>query len=181
MADDDKTKRRRLRRWFIPALPSIQTNQGLGVREQGRHFTEALQSQTRTCPFDGSELNLTTVFAQNRDGELIGNGERAFVCPQCEFTVPVTALIADIRQGLDMLKKAERDYFVFAIGMIVVFGVLSLTTGYLMTLIGGLIFALVLLVISMTYRYRHWQAVNMRLFEIRPPVMDWIKDDFMGR
>ena len=177
---DDKPKRSILRRLLVPSIPSIRPNEGLGVREQGRHFTEGLQATSRTCPNDGSVMTLTTLFQQDEDGTLT-NGERAFVCPTCEATIPVSLIVADIRQNLDLYQKAERDYFLFALAMIAVFGILWLTTGYLMTLIGGLLFAFLLLLIAMTYRYRYWQAVHNRMFEKTAPIRDWIKDDLLGR
>lgn len=173
----DRKSRSWLRRAFVPSLPRFRSSVGLSLPEAGRTLADSLSRGAQLCPYDGAEMTLADVFDQNSDGNIVGEAQRGFVCPDCGAVVPVQTLSADLKKDADAMRRSERDYFLSGVATVFVFGGLSLYTGYLATFIGGLVFSLLLLMMSLTYRYRAWQAETGNLFLHKAPIREWIRSE----
>lgn len=178
-APDPKKKRRGFVRSILtPRRPTLMTDTGLGMREEAALLARSLRETGRPCPNDGTPMVLENVFEQGPDGELLAEPTRSFICPTCEASIPIQDAIADISTQLGAIKRNEVSNQWGGIGIIIVFGILAYLTGNVITLVGGLLFGLTLIALSVFLRYRRWQIVNQRLFESTPPIRDFFADEF---
>ena len=104
--------------------------------------------------------------------------ERLLVCPKCGTEQVIDELIDAAAEKVDELRRGERQLFFLGISLFVATSLLALINGDPLTFFGGAVFALILIQRAMIFRYRAWQALNRKLFEDRPPVRQWIADEF---
>lgn len=178
--EQEPQQRRRFR--LRPRLPGIRRGD-LRAREEFRKLREGMQAIHHACPEDGTPMNLLDVYPTGSDGEVPKTSEpyRALVCPSCHYTVPVNTIAEQLREQAEPLKQAERQFLLFALGIIVLFGAITAMTGNLLTLLGALLFTLTLLLKALFYRYRHWQAVTGQVFLKEAPFFIWIRSELGAR
>ncbi|WP_299592504.1 hypothetical protein [uncultured Tateyamaria sp.] len=92
----------------------------------------------------------------------------------------VEMVLAAVTKTIDELRIGERRFLIASAGA-VGFGFLYyFVTGYLLTLIGAVLIATMLLFNALHLRYRVWQYVHKRLYENKAPVRDWLRHEFHG-
>lgn len=169
---------RKRRRRVFPRLPRVSRSE-LRAGEEFRKLRDGINSTRHACPNDGSAMNLLDVFPTGPDGEIPEGAKatRALVCPDCAFTVPVSAIQEQLSQEAEPLKRAERQFTLFGFGILVAFGLIALVNGNVLTMIGALLLSLTLFLKALFYRYRHWQAVTGQMFQDTPPVGLWLRSE----
>lgn len=184
MASDDtdrKTRRRPIRgafgRMFTVRRADVRVNEEFGKLRSG------LQQTKHLCPHDQTPMILDDVFPTDAQGQIPAGSEpeRVLVCPSCSFTVPVTALKERLKQEAAPFKRSERMFFLFGVVLFVLLGGISLLNQNIYTMLGGLLFTLMLFMNAGFYRYRYWQIQNLRLFEEKAPVGEFFREELFGR
>jgi len=177
MADNDqndepgrlKRTAKRARRIFMPGNPiALRPEVGTSTK----WVISAIKRGNKSCPACGEgKLQIETVI----EGP---ESERILVCDSCEASSPVDDQVQQVVGQINEIREAERKMMIFALIIIVGFGLLAYFNQNLSTFLVALFLGLALMIRSIGYRYRAWQIVNMRLFEERPPVMDWLRDEW---
>lgn len=184
MTEDEGLKEKPKRRRFLRIIPIPQRSRGLRVDEEFNHFQTALSRVRRTCPNDGSFLRIENVYdtdadyIQTRDGETLPahtHPDPSLVCPQCGFTVRIETLIEEAQADAAHIKRSENQLVTMAFALGAGCALIAYLTSNLFLLVGGALFALSLFIRALLLRYRYWQAVNARMFESRPPFMEWLR------
>lgn len=134
-------------------------------------------SARRTCPECNSHLAVGDVIEQDADGEPLDGSYRAFMCQSCGWHQSIDEALQEAKGSLNSFKSSEKQMLFSGLGIFLLFGLISLFNHSLFTVIGGSIIAICLLMFALFYRYRYWQVANERLFEIRPPIKDWLRDE----
>lgn len=167
-----------LRPWSNPTIVPRGAS-GMTLREEWRALRSNLTEAQLHCPNDGLALKLIDVFETDEHGEIAANAtaKRALGC-DCGYHLPIEPIIATARDELHAIRSAERQFIWFGFGLIAVFGGISYLNGSLVTLLGGLILGMALIIRSIFFRYRRWQIENNRLFESRPPIRDWLRSEW---
>lgn len=179
--DGDKKSRKRFLRFRMPRVQ----RSPLRVDEEFNRLRAAIEGARRTCPNDGSLLRIEDVYdtadyVQTEDGETLPvalHPQRSLVCPACAYTVSIDKIINEAQSDAAYLKRASDQLAMMAFAVCVGFGALGFLAGNMFTLIGGLLFGTTLFVRALSLRYRHWQAINRRMFETSPPISEWIRSE----
>ena len=175
---EGQTRKRRFR--LRPKMPRIHRGE-MRASEEFQKLRDGMASTRHACPDDGAGMELLDVYPTGPDGEVQAETKpfRALVCPECKYTVPVSVLREQLSKEAEPLKQAERQFVLFGMGILILFGAITVMTGNLLTLLGALLFSLTLFLKALFYRYRHWQALDgTRLFQERPMVSTWLRDEF---
>jgi hypothetical protein len=175
--DENNSKKSFARRWLRPRLPTVQRNT-LGVFDEMRALRENLDSNDLICPNDDLPLQLTTLI--DNDGADKGDDQltistRVLACNTCGYHKPVGPIIEAARSQLTIIKKAERQFMLYGLIVSVVFAVIAYLNGNAITFFGGLLFGLALIIRYFFLIYRHWQIDKGRMYEDRPPFVDWLR------
>lgn len=182
MAKAPKTERgfvgRILRPWSNSTIIPRGTS-GLSIREEWSALQQNLSDEQLHCPNDGQPLKLIDVFETDASGNIPANADthRALGC-DCGYHLPIEPIMAQARTELGNIKSAEKQFMLFGLALVVVFGVISYFNGSLVTLLGGLVLGLALIIRSMFFRYRRWQVEEGRMFESVPPIRDWLRHEW---
>lgn len=181
MADPKKentAKRFRLR----PRLPKIRSG-NLRTSDQFQKLREDISTPRHICPHDGTQMELLDVYPTDPSGEIPEGSvaERALVCPTCSFTVPAATVIEKLKADAAPIKKAEKQYTLFGFFILISFGLISLITGNVLTIIGALLMSLTLFIKALFFRYRHWQLTTGQMFMDHSPVKEWLKEEFSSK
>lgn len=176
--DEPKKKKGRFRR-ALPNMPRIRRGE-LRVTEEYKKLRQGMAETRHLCPHDGDAMDLVDVYQTDATGEIpIGSEQvRALVCPTCSYTVPAQELAELFRKDAAPLKRAEKQFMLFAFGILVLFGIITYLNQNILTLLGALVFSLTLLLNALFYRYRHWQAVEGKMFLAQSPVKEWIAHEW---
>jgi hypothetical protein len=180
--DGDKKSRKRFLRFRMPRV----RRSSLRATEELKNFRKAIESARRTCPNDGSLLRIEDVYdtadyVQTEDGRTVPSAlhpQRSLVCPSCGYTISIDKIIQDAQADAAHLKRASDQLTVMAFAICIGFGTLGFLTSNVFSIIGGLLFGTTLFVRALALRYRHWQAINRRVFEARAPIFEWIRSEF---
>lgn len=182
MAKKDRSERsfvgRILRPWsnttIIPRGAS-----GLSLKEEWSALRQNLTNDQLHCPQDGKPLKLIDVFDTNADGTIPPNAvaHRALGC-DCGYHLPIQPVIDQARSELNNIKSAEKQFMIFGILLVLVFGIIAYFNGSLVTLLGGLVLGLSLIIRSIFFRYRRWQIEHNRMFETVAPIRDWLRHEW---
>lgn len=171
------------RRFLIPRRPKIR-HRGMSVREELQALKKGLGDKSLICPNDGSKLKLIDVFdAESDQSRLLPVGAdtpvtRALGC-DCGYHLPVEPIIERARTHLAQIKSAERQFILVGAAVVVIFGVISYWNGTLVTLLGGLVFGLFLILRGVAFRYRYWLVSEGRLFETGiDPLREWLGQEW---
>lgn len=156
-----------------PKLPRISGVGSTTKTSVGWARSAFSRSGTR-CPIEGCGGTLEIRDIKHSEDQPI---ERFLVCPNCGTTEPIDTLLDQAASKIDHLRSGEKTFFLWGCLIFIVFGGISLLNRDIMTFLGGSVFALILIMRAFVFRYRAWQACNRRLFEDRPPIMDWISDE----
>lgn len=177
---DQSGPRRRFR--ALPRLPRIRRGE-LRAGEEFRKLREGMAATRHACPHDGQPMALLDVFPTGTDGQIPEGSEpmRALVCPECSFTVPISAMKEQLRQQAAPLKRAEHQFTFFGFGILALFGLVAALSGNVLTIVGALLLSLTLFLNALFYRYRHWQAVHGAMFSDEPAVGRWLRDEMSRR
>ena len=168
------------RRYLVPRRPKIRRH-GLTVHDELHALRNGLGDQGLICPNDGRKLKLIDVFEPDSDAVgatlPVSNTApvtRALGC-DCGFHLPVEPIIAQAREQLGQLKKAERNFVISGVGIVLLAGAITIWSGILRTLLVGMIFGLFLILRGLAFRYRYWLVSEGRLFETGSgPLGDWL-------
>lgn len=119
-----------------------------------------------------------------RAGELVASqiDTGARVCLTCGEVFPLEVLrrtiVVDEETATRLAASARREALIcFVTADLVAVGsaIWAVTVGGWPTLIGGTALCAGLLAFAASTRYRAWQVENRRLFESRPPFLDWLR------
>ncbi|MBE0599953.1 MAG: hypothetical protein IH568_01420 [Burkholderiaceae bacterium] len=176
----EEPRRRGSRIWAaLPRRPRFRRSQ-LRATDEFFKLRDGLRQTRHLCPQDGAPMDLTMVFPEEPDGSIAADAQpyRALVCPECAFTIPISALVEQFQKEAEPLKKAERMFTLFGFVILVVFAGITLLTGNIITILAALMMAMTLFIKALFYRYRHWQAVTGKLFLDAAPVGEWLRYEF---
>lgn len=176
MADQERKRRG----WLRPRLPRIRRSE-IRATEEFANLRSALRELRHACPHDGAQMGLVDVFPTDpATGDIQPGAEpvRSLVCPECNFSLPVTTIIEEQRVAAAPLKAAERQFTLYGVAILLLFGLIFLFNHNLLTIAGALVLSLTLFIKAMFYRYRHWQASTGEMFLDRPPVASWLRAEF---
>lgn len=182
MANKERPQRgfvgRILRPWSNPTIIP-RGSSGLSLKEEWSALRQNLSDDQLHCPNDGQPLKLIDVFDTDADGNVspTAKAHRALGC-DCGYHLPIEPIIAQARTEIGNIRSAEKQFMTFGILLVVVFGGISYLNGSLVTLLGGLVLGLALIVRSLFFRYRRWQVEHDRLFESTPPIFDWLRHEW---
>lgn len=151
----------------------------LGLKEEWSALRHNLTDDQLHCPHDGNALKLLDVFETDVEGNIPASAKahRALGC-DCGYHLPIEPIIAQARTEIGNIRSAENQFMAYGILLVVLFGAISYLNGSLVTLLGGLVIGLSLIVRSLFFRYRRWQVENDRLFENTPPIRDWLRHEW---
>ena len=177
----EKTRRRPIRGAF-GRMFSIKRST-VRADDEFQKLRTGLTETRHVCPHDGAPMELHDVFPVDEFSEVPTDAEpeKSLVCPDCAFTVPISVMKERLKEEAAPFKQSERMFTLFAFGLFVGLGGISLLNGNLYTLLGGLLFSLMLFMNAIFYRYRYWQCVTGRLFEDRAPFGAFLSEDLLGR
>ncbi|MBZ6078906.1 hypothetical protein [Microvirga puerhi] len=96
-------------------------------------------------------------------------------CSSCGFEVDVGPVIEAASRQVASLEKSARQLQVVAICLTALAVALAISLGNLLTLIGGGVLALMIMIQSLLYQYRAWQASHGRLFETQAPILEFLR------
>lgn len=165
-----------LRRIFRPRLPSFK-GVSMSTTRSSLGWTKAAFSRAgATCPVDGCDGILEIEDRSGDKGD--AEGARFLVCPKCGTEQAIDDLLDAAASKVDSLRKGERQLFLGGAALFVATTILAVVNGDPLTFFGGAVFALILIQRAMIFRYKAWQATNRRLFQDRPPVREWLADEF---
>lgn len=97
-------------------------------------------------------------------------------CENCGYSIDVTEDINQAQQYADLHASTETKYLYAALGMFAGTSLLAIFISNITTFLGGLMLSFILLMYSVQASYRHWQIINRRMYEEKPPVRDFFKD-----
>ena len=179
MSDDETPKKRSA---FRPKMPRFRRG-ALRLNDEYANLRQAISGVRHVCPRDHTPMDLLDVFPTDESGEVPAGAEpvRSLVCPECGYTIRISDMIDQLRVDAQPLKKAENTHLIFGIAIIVLFGIIFALNGSILTIIGALIFAVMLFLKALFYRYRHWQLSTGRLFEANAPVKAWLQEEWSSR
>jgi len=161
-----------------PWRSPMRTIEGSGVLfGKNGLLRSGIKQARRTCSQCSSPMRLETVIPTNDNGVVTGEPQRVLACTKCENVEDVTAIMDASIQSMPALKSAETQFYLFGAIIFAVFGVISFFNGSLFTFLGGAVVAFLLIATALFYRYRYWQAKNGRMFEDRPPIKDWLREE----
>lgn len=166
---------------FTPTAPwrsPIRTIEGSGVLfGKNGLLRSGIKQARRTCSRCSSRMQLETIIPTNDNGVVTGEPQRVLACTNCDNVEDVTEIMDASTKSMPTLKSAETQFYLFGALIFGVFGVISFFNGSLFTFLGGAVVAFLLIATALFYRYRYWQAKNGRMFEDRPPIKDWLRDE----
>jgi hypothetical protein len=166
---------------IFPVLPwrspvrSWQT--GMDLPGEAAMLKRGLKHHRRECPECGSRVTVGDIIPQDVNGNATGEPYRAFMCNACGHHESVAEAIAEAKESVDDLKSSENKLFIAGISVFAIFAAIALFGRSLGPLIGGSAFSFSLISAALLYRYRHWQVIQARLFEEKPAILDWLKDE----
>ncbi|KPN62912.1 hypothetical protein SAMN04488527_1647 [Aliiroseovarius crassostreae] len=161
---------------FKPRLPRVS---GLGdtTKSSATWAREAFSRSGSRCPIEGCGGTLTildVIDGEEGDAQAV----RSLVCQKCNTSQPIDHLIDRAAAQIDGLRSGERIFFISGMALFIVFTVMAFLNGSFLTLFGGAVFALLLIMRGFVFRYKAWQATNRKMFEDRPPVLEWLREEF---
>ncbi len=179
MSNDEAPKKRGS---FRPKMPQFRRG-ALRLNDEFANLRQAVSGIRHVCPRDGTPMELQDVFPTDESGEVPSGAEpvRSLVCPECGYTVRISDMIDQLRADAQPLKRAENTHLMFGLAIIVLFGLIFALNGSILTIIGALIFSVMLFLKALFYRYRHWQLSTGRLFEDNAPVRSWLREEWNSR
>lgn len=183
MSEEQQDKPKgRVRRLFRLRVPKVRRG-SIRINEEYAKLKRGIAETRHLCPHDGTPMRLEDVFETQEDGTIPEGAEpyRALVCPECGFTVPVSAVKDMLKEEAEPLLKTSNQFVLFAVVIFVLLSAISFMNGNILTFLGGAIMTLMLFISAMFYRYRHWQAVSGNLFLDSPPVSQWLREEILGR
>lgn len=144
------------------------------VRDSAGFFASlksSLDAQGHRCP----ECDSPMVFvARGTDGR----SDSALVCSSCDYS---EALVIEPQAALEKAERMSRQALQFLyIGMAiaVIASLIALFNRSSLTLLGGVLLGIILWLQAAGFRYRQWQYENMRLFEPKAPIKDWLTAEY---
>lgn len=161
---------------FKPRLPRVS---GLGdtTKSSATWAREAFSRSGSRCPIEGCGGSLTILDIIESD-DVDAQPVRSLVCQTCNTSQPIDQLIDRAAAQIDDIRSGERIFFISGMALFIVFTVMAFLNGSLLTLFGGAVFALLLIMRGFVFRYKAWQATNRKMFEDNPPIMEWLREEF---
>lgn len=104
-----------------------------------------------------------------------GDDSAALVCLSCGHTDILALDPATALANAHRLNDHSNHLFYIGLGLAVLASLLAVYNRSLFTFAGGIILGGFLWLQAAGFRYRAWQHENMRLYEKKPPIKDWIK------
>lgn len=166
---------------FRPRLPRV-SGVGDTTASSARWAKQAFGRSDTKCTTQGCEgrLEILDLVDDNQDAEE-AKIVKSLACQTCGNSQPVEDLINHAATQIDALRSGERTFFLSGIAMFCVFAFLSFTSGNFLTFFGGAVFALLLMMRGFVFRYKAWQATNAKLFETKPPIAEFLRDEFSSK
>ena len=182
---EEKTTERRRRRPLRRAVGRLFTIKRTTVRvdDEFNKLRSGINQTRHLCPNDSTPMELHDVFPVDEKGEIptTASPEKSLVCPECAFTVPVSVMKERLKQEAEPFKRSEKMFTIFAFILFAGLAVIAFMNGNLYTLLGGLLFSLMLFMNAMFYRYRYWQATTGQMFLDRPAVGQFFREELLGK
>lgn len=102
----------------------------------------------------------------------------SLACDVCGGSEPIEHLIDEAAGQIDQLRSGERTFFISGLLLFLVFAVLAFLNGSFVTLFGGAVFGILLIMRGFVFRYKAWQITNRKMFQSTPPIREWLADEF---
>lgn len=164
---------------FRPRLPRV-SGFGDTTKSSAKWAMDAFGRSGTRCPMEGCDGQLQildVIDGEDGDSQVV----RSLVCPKCSTSQAIDHLIDKAANQIDSLRSGERIFFVSGLILFTFFTVLSFLNGSFMTMFGGAVFALLLIMRGFVFRYKAWQITNRRLFDDEPPWRAWLAEEWGGQ
>lgn len=160
---------------FRPRLPRVS---GVGDTAASS-ATWAKQTFSRSgalCPNEGCDgtLQILDIIPDEDPSAVV----TSLACETCGGSEPIEHLIDEAASQIDQLRSGERTFFVSGLMLFVIFAGLAFMNGSFVTLFGGAVFGVLLIMRGFVFRYKAWQITNRKMFETTPPIREWLADEF---
>lgn len=160
---------------FRPRLPRVS---GLGdtAASSASWAKQTFSRSGATCPNEGCDGTLQIL-------DIIPEGDKTAVvtslaCETCGRSEPVEHLIDQAAGQIDQLRSGERTFFISGLLLFLIFAGLAFMNGSFVTLFGGGVFGVLLIMRGFVFRYKAWQITNRKMFQSTPPFREWLADEF---
>lgn len=157
---------------FKPRLPRVS---GLGdtTASSVRWAKSTFKRSGAACPSCGGKLEILDIIEEETQ-----EVTRSLVCQECGQHEPIDQLIDQAASQINTLRDGERTFFFSGTAVFTVFAAISFLNSDLTTFLGGAVFSLILMMRGFVFRYRAWQCANKKLYLDRPPIREWLADEF---
>lgn len=150
-----------------------------GQRDIGSSFSFALSALKKrpssVCPSCHAPSSVKLIEAITND-----SGDTTYIlgCDHCDYIENLEMKIEAVTKTIDDLRTGERRFLIAAVCAVGFGFAYYFFTGYILTLVGSVFIAAILLINAMTFRYRVWQLVHKRLYQNKAPMREWLKQEF---
>lgn len=164
-----KKKRGRIRR-ALPSMPWQRQNTGIGSSIS--FARAALRRKRASCPScETGHLTVRDAIEQD-DGS---TSTPLLVCDNCGYTQNISFELDDVAGKIADLRLGERRFLMASLGAFAFGLIYLLVAGNLFTMIGATFISILLFVNALVFRYRVWQLTFHRLYETKPPIIEWLR------
>lgn len=161
-------------RFLRPHLPSMKAMKFSTARSSFRWAKSAFLHSGPRCPNCGAKVEIKEITNTSDTSQV----DRVLICTSCDFYENVATLMEHAVGGIERLRVGERKLFITGLMLFLGASILSFFNKDILTFFGGAVFALVLMQRALLFRYRAWQVTNSKLYSEKPPVREWLKDEF---
>ena len=161
---------------FRPRLPRV-SGVGDTAASSARWAKQTFARSGAKCPTEGCEGSLEVLDIVDEESANY-TATTSLACELCGEHEPIEHLIDQAVEKIDEIRSGERIFFVSGLLIFTAFAFISFLNGNFLTLFGGAVFSIILIMRGFLFRYKAWQITNRKLFSAAPPVREWLADEF---